>query len=78
MVKSKPGIFSEDICANTILYTFACSTLSGHFTKDCFYSNWPGLDNIVSDQSMFLIGPIVVLDRLQLSSFWPSWPVEKQ
>ena len=65
MVKSKPGIFSEDICAKTILYTFACSTLSGHFTEDCFYSNWPGLDQIVSDQSMFLIGPSVVLNRLR-------------
>ena len=40
------------------------SVLRGDFTKDCFFQS-AHLDQIVPDESIFLIGPIVVLNRLK-------------
>jgi len=51
---------------NLVLFTsFAYASISPMI----FFSNRSEVDQIVSDESFFLIGPIVVLNRLQSSPF---------
>jgi len=46
------------------LELFTLILLCGHFTKD-WVSNRLNLDQIFPDESIILIGPIVVLNRLE-------------